>query len=402
VKLLVVIPFYKPAHCYGGPVSCISLLCEEMVRQGAEVTVFTTTANGYGKHLEVPTGQAVEVNGVKVVYFRCVHLFFYPLFFYTSALRRALRAALPTVDVCYTVLNWNYPTSLAASCARRLGVPYVMGPHGCLMDWSTQQYSGIKQAYLRLFERRLLDGAAFIHCASEMESAQTRRLQLRAPLRVVPNGLPIIALERLPARGALRQQLGIPPAARVCLFVGRLQKIKRLDLVARVFGQAHRDCPDSHLVLAGADEDESLQTVREIARRDGVAEYVHYAGLLPQAELLQAYVDADVLLLLSRRENFGMVVAEALAAQRPVLVSSGVGLAPEITRAGCGRVVAGDQEAEIVTALVQMLQNPDERAEMGRRGRQLMLAKYASGAVAAAMLREFGQVARPAVGRSAG
>ncbi len=393
MKLLVVMPFYKPAHCYGGPVSCISLLCEEMVRQGADVTVFTTTANGYGKHLDVPTGAPVEVSGVKVVYFRCVHLFFYPLFFYAPALRRALRDSLPEFDACYTVLNWNYPSSLAASCARQMAVPYVMGPHGCLMDWSTQQYGWIKRAYLRLFERRVLDAAAFIHCASEMEAAQTGRLHLRAPLTVVPNGLPIVDLERLPERGGLRRQLGISATARVCLFVGRLQKIKRLDLAARVFCQAHRDCPDSHLVLAGADEDGSLQTVQAIAQQHGLAGFVHYAGLLPHDELLQAYVDADLLLLLSQRENFGMVVVEALAAQLPVLVSAGVGLAPDIARAGCGRVVSGDREAEIVTALVQMLESPAERAEMGARGRQLMLATYASSAVAAAMLAELRRIA---------
>jgi len=107
---------------------------------------------------------------------------------------------------------------------------------------------------------------------------------------------------------------------------------------------------------------------------------------------MQAYADADLLVLLSHRENFGMVVAEAMAAGVPVLISDQVGLAEEVKQANAGCVVSSKAE-EIARTWTQMLTSPALR-QMGSRGRNLAEEHFASEVVAAQMIEVLSRIAR--------
>lgn len=391
MKLLVVTPFYKPAYVYGGPANSVPALCEGMARAGAQVTVLTTDANGPGRRLPVAANTPLDLDGVTVHYLPHVPIPWMPLFFYSPALARACRAMIKQFDVAYLVTNWNHPTMMAARSAMGAGVPYIFSPRGCFMAWSMQQLWWQKRVYLALIERRLMNRAAAIHCTGAMEETQLRAWHFRPPAFVVPNGLALAPFRQLPARGELRQSLGIPPAATVSLLVGRLHKMKRVGHTVRVFAEVARALPDAHLVIAGPDEDGSGQAAQELARTLGISERVHFTGLLTGHTLFQAYADADLLVLLSHRENFGMVVAEGMAAGLPVLIGDQVGLADEIDQAEAGCVVSDDEHetAQTWTGLITL---PDLRA-MGARGQTLVSTRFDSEVVAAQMLGKLARVA---------
>ena len=391
MRILCVTGYYKPAYVYGGPVKSVAAICEGLAQAGNQVTVLTTNANGHGKTLSVTIGQAVDVNGVEVNYYPqsqpAARLF--P--FYSTWLGRACAARLSEFDVMYLPATWTYAMYVGASHARNMRVPYVVSPRGSFMTWSMQQKMLKKRLYLALIERRLIDSAAAIHCTSWLESEQTSHWNFKPKVVIIPNGIDLEPFQCLPQSGGLRRQLGIPSGATVSLYVGRLHKEKRISLMIDSFAKIARQLADAHLVIIGPEGDGTGAHARKYVATLGLTQRIHFLGLLAGQALLQAYDDADLLVLLSHRENFGMVAVEAMAAGLPVLVAKEVGLAEEIARAGAGYSVVAEID-RIAETWVQMLQAPDLRRDIGQKGRELVHEKFESSRVASQMLNLFANI----------
>jgi glycosyltransferase involved in cell wall biosynthesis len=404
MRVLCVAAYYTPAHVYGGPVRSISALCEGLVQAGADVSVFTTNANGIDQILDVPIAHPLEVNGVQVRYYPLTApaARLLPFYFYSPQLRRACMEEINCYDVVYLPGNWTYPFQVAASAALQQEVPYVISPRGSFMDWSMQQKSLKKRIYLRLVEERLINQAAAIHATSSMEAEQQQKWSFASPLVVIPNGVDLSPYEKLPRRGRLLSRLNITPEETLSIFVGRLHKEKRPQLMVEAFSRVVEQNPASHLVIVGPDQDSSGKLLRETVHQKGLQSHIHFTGLLQGAELLQAYADADLLVLLSHRENFGMVVVEGMACGIPVLLSEEVGLAKDVSQAQAGSVVQPKAEA-VSKEWLRLLSDSQLRREMGRRGKQLAYDSFAHGVVASQMIELFQSVVRGNMtGRSTG
>jgi len=382
MKILCVIPYYKPAFVYGGPTRSIASLCSGMAQAGAEVTVFTTDANGPGRSLDVPLQQPVNVDGAIVYYFPR-NLSREVLPFFSRTLAEACAASVHRFDVLYVCSTWCYPMIPAARAAVRSRVPYVVSPRGALMSWPMQQKWLKKRLYLELIERHWLQAAAAIHCTSVLEREQMAQWQLRPFTMVIPNGLDVSGFERLPPRGAFRERMGIPHNACLSLLVGRLHKQKRLDLAIRAFATVIRQKPDAHVALVGPDGG-AERTLRTLIQSLGIAKNVHFVPLVTGCELLQVYADSDLLVLLASSESFAMCVAEAMAAGVPVLVTKDVGLAADVQEACAGCVVSPDIE-EVAWTWLKMLNDP-RLQESGLRGRTLARHRFDHRVVASQML----------------
>ncbi len=122
-------------------------------------------------------------------------------------------------------------------------------------------------------------------------------------------------------------------------FIGRKHPMKRLDLTIESFALVAQRLPSAHLAIVGPDGGVEAELRRPLIDRLGIADQVHLIGLLEGERLGTVYSAANLLVMLSQRENFGMAAAEALAFGVPVLLSEDVGLAIEVAAAGAGRVV---------------------------------------------------------------
>src|SRR6185436_20783168 len=151
---------------------------------------------------------------------------------------------------------------------------------------------------------------------------------------------------------------------RIVLFLGRLNFKKGLDLLVRAFGEVARRRPDVHLVLAGPDDDGYGATVRRWLGAEGVLDRVTFTGMLLGRAKLAAFRDADVFVLPSYTENFGMAVVEAMACGRPVVISDHVNIWHEVAAAGAGRVTRCDA-GEVAAALLGLLDDPAARRAAG-------------------------------------
>ena len=274
---------------------------------------------------------------------------------------------------------------VGARAALRANVPYVVSPRGSLMTWSMRQKALKKRLYLALVERRLINGAAAVHTTTYLEQEQQEEWRFKAPTVVIPNGLDIAPFQRLPKRGKLRQSLAVSPGGTLSLFVGRLHREKRVGLMIEAFAKVAEGMPEADLLIVGPEGDGSGRRAERQVHELGLSDRVHFSGMLTGSSLIQAYADADMLVLLSHRESFGMVVVEAMAAGLPVLVSNEVGLAEEVVQAGAGYVVSAEPD-QVANMWSQMLSASQLRRAMGARGRALVQQRFSSKVAAAQML----------------
>ena len=391
MRILCVAGYYRPAFVYGGPVRSISTLCEGLAKAGAQVTVFTTNANGPGRCLDVTTTRPVNISGVQVHYFPVLWPIARVMPFYSPALGRACDNDVSRFDIVYLPGSWTFSMFAGARTALRTRIPYVVSPRGSFMHWSMSQKTIKKYLYLTLIERRLVNGAAAIHTTSSLERKQQETWRFGPRIVTIPNGIDLSSFAELPLRGRVRRSLDIPLTGTLSLFVGRLHKEKRIDLIISAFATFAQQVPDAHLLIVGPDQDGSGKAAQQQAKRLELSDRVHFVGLWTAEQVRQAYVDADVLVLLSHRESFGMVVVEAMAAGLPVVVSEEVGLAGEVEQAKAGCVLSAKPD-EAGSAWRELLSNPDLRKAMGERGRTLVREHFASDVVASKMLQLFASV----------
>ena len=377
MRILHVVPSYLPAWRYGGPIRSVHGLARAQAAAGDAVSVFTTDADGAGR-LDVPTDRPVDRDGVAVHYFPVGA----PRRLYRSpAMGRALGATIHGFDVVHLHSVFLWPTWAAARAAESAGVRYFVSPRGMLVEDLIQERGALrKRLWIRLVERRTLARAAGIVVQSELERRHLEALGLAlAPVAVVPNGVearkPEGSIEGS-QEPAVAAGLGGAPFV---LFLGRISWKKGLDRLI----EALAAIPGVTLAVAGNDDERLLPSLQELARRTGVAGRVRFVGEVHGAAKGWLLDHAAVFCLPSSSENFGLAALEAMAAGRPVVVSSEVGLA-SLPEAAPGLVVAPAGPAALAAAISGLIGDPRRAAELGARAARIAGEHFAWPGIAAA------------------
>ena len=381
MRVLHVSPYFAPAHQYGGPPASILGLCQGLLRSGIDVEVVTTTANGLTP-LPASPPEGVEHEGVRVHYAPAS----FPRRFFGARIRRPLGEALERADLCHIHGVWNVPEWWASHLARAARVPYIVSPRGMLQPQAMQRGRGRKALAYGLLERRNLSSAAMLHATSAQEAEAIERLRLGVKVAIVPNGVDLCAAQH--AAKGYRARLGIPSDAFVVLFLGRMHRIKRLDLVADAFSQLRSSHSSAHLVLAGPDEHGLLPGLQQ--RLAAHAAAVHAVGAIGGDEKWALLKDADVMVQASDSESFGVAIVESLAAGVPVVTTRTTPWR-ELEDRGGGFWVEQAAPA-IADALRVLAADPERRARMGERAAAFAREAFGWDAVAPAMVRLYSEL----------
>ncbi|MFM2295291.1 MAG: hypothetical protein RLZZ350_1704 [Verrucomicrobiota bacterium] len=270
---------------------------------------------------------------------------------------------------------WLPTNHVAASVARELQLPLLVSPRGMLMGWALEYRAWKKKLAWKLFQQRALESARLLHATSAAEAKDFRALGLRQPIAVIPNGV------ELPPAPTPNSQLPTPNS-RTVLFMGRVHPKKGLaDLVAAwAAARPH----GWRVVIAGGDElNHRAELEREIRAR-GLTQEFSFTGLVSAEQRWEIYRAADVFVLPSHSENFGLVVAEALACGVPVIATQGTPWA-DLAARRCGWWIPNGVTALAAALRAACAQTDDERRAMGERGRVLVTEKFAWAGVAAQM-----------------
>jgi glycosyltransferase involved in cell wall biosynthesis len=391
MRLLYIASVYKPAYVYGGPARSIPSLCEGLAEVGAAVEVFTTNANR-GQRLDVPLSRRVAVDGVPVTYFPVVS----EHYFYAPALIETVRHQIHKFDVVEIDALFGSLLEPVAAICRKAGIPYLVPPHGQLLPGALLEKRWKKRFYLKLAGLRTLNAAAGIHCADLVEAESLAQAGVKAPAFVVPNSLQMKREPRVEP-GLVRAEIGVPDSAPLLLFVGRFHRVKRLDIAVATLAALE----SAHLLLVGPDQEKVELSLRKQADLSGCAQRLHFLPLQSSEALRRIHAAADLFIMPSDRESFGMAAAEAMAAGLPVLVSDHVSIGRWAQAAQAG-VMVSNQADEFREAARALLALPrEELREMGARGRRCAASQFDRSVVARMFLERVGQVVnlRPIVNR---
>lgn len=285
-------------------------------------------------------------------------------FGFAPGLYAALTKAQPHVIHLHGL--WKYTSLVAWWWAKAHGCPYIVSPHGMLEPWSLTQSRIKKWMANQLYQGACLRQAMCIRATSKMEVESIRLAGYRTPIALVPNGVEIPAkpLPRFP------RESGRP---RRVLFLSRIHRKKGLINLVKAWEALHP--VGWELLIVGPDEEGHLAEVKAAVAECRLQEQILFPGEVWGEEKNRLYCSSDLFVLPTFSENFGLVVAEALSCEVPVITTRA---APwhELEEERCGWWI-DTGVAPLVAALREALaMAPDELHEMGVRGRQLIEDRY--------------------------
>ncbi|MHC5005377.1 MAG: glycosyltransferase [Planctomycetota bacterium] len=343
---------------HGGTVRMVLDLCGELARRGHEVTLLVWN------HRDVPDGWAEATSARVEVMPRPRG----PLQRLTAPARTIAAAALAGTDVLHMHVVWDPVCRRLTSMARAAGVPAVLTAHGMLDEWSMRHHARRKRLYLAAGGRRFLDRLAVVHCASEEEAAETSRWVPHGRCAVVPLPVDTRPYRDLPGPEPIRRQLGDrlgPPP--LILFLGRLHRIKGLDLLVRALPIVRARGVPARLVLAGNDEQGIGGRLAALAEQLGVGSELLLAGFVDGEAKRSLFQAADVFVLPSHHESWGYAAIEAMMCGTPVVTTRGVKGWAALRDSGGVEVVERTPEG-LAAAITGILERPD-RESMGGAAR---------------------------------
>ncbi|MDX2150561.1 MAG: glycosyltransferase [Bryobacteraceae bacterium] len=384
MRVLHVIPSVGPAR--GGPSFVMRSLARGLAASGVEVHVASTDDNGRRERLSVPLSQPVAEDGVTYWYFPCQTRFYQASLPLTRWLWRESRS----FDLVHIHALFSYSSSASGLVALSRGVPYVIRPLGILNRWGrVNRRPFLKNLSFQVLERRLVEGARAMHYTSRLEREEAEEWGFAAPAAIIPNP---VSFDDLPevAGGGFRAKHGLGERLLV-LFLSRIDDKKGLDLLIPAFARFRKRYLESTLVIAGSGSEALESSLRKLAEEHAVTDSILWTGFVEgraKAELLR---DADVFVLPSYSENFGVAAVEAMGLGLPLIVSDQVGICGEIEAAGAGAVVRCEVTA-LAAEMERLAGDAALRGRMGEQGRKLALEEYSLGAVCGKMLGLYRQV----------
>jgi len=387
MKILHIVSSYWPAFEFGGPITSVHFLNRWLVKNGLDITVYTTNAGLRGRE-DVVLKKETIIDGVKIYYFPYygyVHWTFSPALFW------ALAKNIKKFDLIHITGVWNFPVSAAAFWTRFYRKPYIISSRGSLMKEPLEKKSSLKKKiYLVLFSKKDLKFASAIHFTVEQEKEEYLKASL--PLKkaiVIPNGLDAEEFNTI-TRDSIefRKKFGIAADKKIILFLSRLNWKKGLDTLIPAFSEVLKKEPKAVLVLAGPDDEGYKKNIQLLITNYQLQDNIIFTGMLVGEDKVAVFQESSVFVLPSYSENFGQVVVEAMYFGLPVIITKNVGISPSVIRAEAGLVIDKD-ENQLAEAILKILENPELRRKMGQKGKKLVETEFSSEKVAENWIEEY-------------
>ena len=276
-------------------------------------------------------------------------------------------------DLLHLHAPWTPSNVQLASIAHRLGVPYVLSAHGMLDDWSMARMHLKKRLFLTLAANRMMRRAARVHCTAQAELDQAAKWLPRNNGVVLPLVMDLSSFETLPGPDAARQRFPLLRSDGVkLLFLSRVHPKKGVDLLIRAVAELQRQGRKTTLLVAGPGETRYVNQLRKLSAELGVGAQIEFPGMVRGVEKLSLYQAADLFVLPTSQENFGLVLVEAMACRLPVITTRGVDIWKELSEAGAS--IIEPTPAAIAAGIQTLLADPTF-PQRGNRGRAWVLDK---------------------------
>lgn len=275
---------------------------------------------------------------------------------------------------------WEPSIHQMASISNTRNIPYIISIRGMLEPWSLLQSKWKKKIAMQLFQDKDLKNASCLHATALMEVESIRKLGYKNPIANIPNGINIEEFTK-------KKCSLINERERKILFLSRIHPKKGIENLILAWKDIDSQLKENWIVeIAGNGSKDYIETLNALILKNNLQNQVFIVGSKFGKDKLDAYQNADLFVLPTYSENFGIVIAEALCCGVPVITTNGAPWS-EIETHDAGRWVAIGQEP-LKIALVELIGKSDaERYAMGSRGRDLIVNNYSIDAVALKMVQ---------------
>lgn len=360
---------------HGGPARSITALCTSLSREGVAVDLVALAQQPGEEAPILPNNPEVRATFVDD---RNALLSLISQTRFRATVRRVLRDGPVEGTIVHDHGIWlptNHSTSIVS---RQERIPRVVSPRGMLSKWATDFHKWKKSIAWRLFQRSDLHSADMLHVTSTQEADEVRHLGVRVPVAIIPNGVTVPSAARGCGR-THRERLN-------ALFLSRLHPKKGLINLIEAWSIVRPEGWD--LTIAGPDDGGHRQVVEGLIQRYDLATRVRLVGSVPDSDKWALYAGSDLFVLPTFSENFGIVIAEALASGLPVITTKAAPWSG-LDEHRCGWWIEVGLEP-LVHALATATKLSDgERGALGARGRAYVEREFSWARITSKMLRAY-------------
>ena len=361
MRILYIVPSYKPAFIYGGPIMSVSKLCEELSATSAtSVTVITTNANGK-ENLPVPLGVETRVDGVPVIYFRRItgdphHV--------SPSLWRYLYSHAREYDSIHIHSWWNLLSVVSALICVVKHKKFIISPRGMLSDYIFTTGNNRQKKLLHKTVGKFLLAKSSFHATSDQEYAECKALIRDWAGFNIPN---IISLPQIKVAKPNNTVFTIG-------FLSRIDPKKGLPFVFKAISKLNFPVL---LKIAGEGEEIYINELKQLAAQLGIEDFIEWIGWKGHEDKFYELMNFDLFILSSFNENFANAVIEALYMGTPVCISRYVGLASFVEKWELGWV-CDLTEAAVERAIEDAYFNVSKRKEIEANARGIVASQFSA------------------------
>jgi glycosyltransferase involved in cell wall biosynthesis len=348
----------------GGPSRSVTHSIQAMLEQDDTLQVDLNTCKSENPIIN----NFVSVNGN-------INFHEYNFLKFSKSLRQALHNS--NTDIFHGNGLWQYPVHSMVKTALNRNIPYVISVHGMLEPWALQQGKLKKQIALKLFQYNDLAKASCIHATAPMEVESIRKLGFKNPIAMIPNG---VQIEEFP--------IIVPNKTKTpkkILFLSRIVKNKGVEEIIEAWSMLDQELKRHWKIeIVGNGKEFYINKLKHIIKLKDLQDQIVLIGPIFGDDKMIKFHEADLFVLPTYSENFGIVVAEALASYTPVITTKG---APwgDLELSNCGWWIDIGVEPLKQALEVAMQTKETELIRMGKNGRKLIEDKYSMESVAKQM-----------------
>lgn len=360
MKILLVISSFPPAYSYGGALKIAYEFSRQLVKDGHSVTVYTTDVHDSNSRLKFEENP-IWMDGIEIYHFKnlsneLAHMNF-PI---APSMVSTLKKNINKFDIIHAHEYRSFQAILVHHYAQKFGVPYVVQAHGAI------PYLGQKNLLKIIFDKiwgyNILNDASKVIALTETESEQYMKMGASEDkIEIVPNCIDLSEYRNLPEKGEFRKKYEIKNDEKVILYLGRLNKIKGIDLLIKAFSEISKELINVKLVIVGPD-DGFLDYLVELSNKLALNDKILFTGPLYNENKIEAYCDADVYVLPSIYETFPMTVLESMACGTPVVVTNNCGISEFVGEFG---YVTNNDKFSLVNTIKKAILINNDSVEKG-------------------------------------
>ena len=344
-----------------GPSYSVPRLCQELVNNGAEVQISCIDAGRKIPGVEVKEHH--EWPFTKPFAVSTQHLWH-------------LKSSASDFDIVHNHSLWSMVNIGPGFIVPKSEAALVVSPRGTLSEWSLNRRKYLKRL-LSPLQYKILSKADLIHVTSQEEYVDIRRLGFKAPVAIIPNGVDVNST-LTPVKHSGKRRV---------LFLSRIHPKKGIDLLLHAWSRIERNHDDFELIFAGKGEPDHERDYIELSNRLGLKQ-VKFVGPVYGNEKSELFQTADVFVLPSHSENFGLAAAEALAHGVPAILSKNMPFS-DLNKHRCGWWVDNDLSTLSKALDTAMSISKEELQQMGARGKMWMESRYSWHSIGQKMVRSY-------------